>query len=430
MSGAPAVPPPSPHPTGERGPLAEVVLLFLKLGFTAFGGPAAHIAMMREEVVRRRRWVTDQRFLDLLGVVNLIPGPNSTELAIHLGYVRAGWPGLVAAGVMFIGPATAIVLALAWAYGAYGSLPQATGFLYGVKPVIMAIIAQALWGLARTALARPLAVAFALATLILYLLGGNEIALLFGMGFLYALVRRAQDRLGVRFGRGPGRDLGILAPALPLVGVSREVGAGVAATPVAAGMAVAGASGATGATAATSAAVPFLLGTLFLTFLKIGAVLYGSGYVLLAFLRRDFVDRLGWLSDRQLLDAISIGQFTPGPVFTTATFVGYLVGGWSGALLATLGIFLPSFVFVAAIHPLAEVLRRHPVTASLLDGVNVAALALMAGVAVQLGRTALVDPLTWVLALAALFALVRFSVNSAWWLALGGAVGLAVTVLR
>ncbi len=367
--------------------LKEVAALFLRLGMTAFGGPAAHIAMMRDEVVRRRRWVSDQEFLDMLGATNLIPGPNSTEMAIHLGYRQAGWAGLLVAGVAFIAPAMLIVLVLAWAYVRFGTTPAAEGLLYGVKPVIIAVVLQALWGLGRAAV-RSLALGLlGAAVLAFYFLGVNEIALLLGAGFALTLALNARMV----------RAAGVLAAAL--AGVSEGI-----------------------AHAATLEAVgsPFSLTRLFLTFLKIGSVLYGSGYVLLAFLRGDFVQRLGWLTDRQLLDAIAIGQFTPGPVFTTATFIGYVLGGVPAAVLATVGIFLPSFVFVAASHPFITRMRRSSWAGTFLDGVNVAALALMAGVTVQLARTAVVDPVTLALALTAAFLLIRFRVNSAW-LVLGGA---------
>ncbi len=396
------------------GRLREVAALFLRLGFTAFGGPAAHIAMMRQEVVQRRRWVTDERFLDLLGAVNLIPGPNSTEMAIHLGYVRAGWAGLVVAGTLFIVPAMLIVLALAWAYVTYGALPQAQWLLYGIKPVIIAIVAQALYGLARTAFKGSALAIVALAVVGLYLLGANELALLFGGGAAALAGQLALARV-VRRG---ARKAPAGAPALvpwPLAGA-------------------AGAAGWFMPAAAPLGAVPFSFPALFFTFLKSGAVLYGSGYVLLAFLRGDFVERLGWLTDQQLLDAVSVGQFTPGPVFTTATFVGYLVAsawggptaGLAGALLATLGIFLPSFVFVALSGPLVPQLRRWPFTAMLIDGVNAAALGLMAAVLLQLGRAAIVDPFTAALSIVALAVLVRWPINSAWLVLGGGLAGVAV----
>jgi chromate transporter len=369
--------------------VGEVTRLFLKLGLIAFGGPAAHIAMMREEVVRRRRWVSDERFLDLLGMTNLIPGPNSTEMAIHLGYVRAGWPGLVLGGACFIVPAMLIVLALAWLYVRYGTTPAAADALYGITPVIIAIVAQAMWALGRTAVKSTLLGVIGLVALGLALAGVNELGVLFGGGLVVMALRTGADRR-----RALGARLALLAAPGAALG------------------------SAAGAAAAVS------LGTLFLTFLKIGAVLYGSGYVLLAFLRSDFVDRLGWLTDRQLLDAVAVGQFTPGPVFTTATFVGYLVAGWAGALLATLAIFLPSFVFVAASHPLIPRIRGSRLTGAFLDGVNVAALALMAAVTWQLARAAIVDVLTGMLALAAGLLLLRTRINSAWLVIGGAAVGL------
>lgn len=380
--------------TEPGGTLREVAGLFLKLGFIAFGGPAAHIAMMRDEVVRRRRWVTDQQFLDLLGASNLIPGPTSTELAIYLGYTRAGPWGLVLAGALFILPAMLMVLALAWAYVRFGATPQGTWILYGIKPVIIAIVVQAIWGLAPTALRNLELAVVGVAVVVMYSIGINSAALLFGVGILVMLlenVLRRRRRL-----TAPGA---MLIPPL-----------GIAAPGIAQG---------------AVAASPVVLGTLFLTFLKIGAVVYGSGYVLLAFLRQDFVERLRWLTDRQLIDAVVVGQFTPGPVFTTATFIGYLVGGVAGALLATLGIFLPSFVFVALVYPIVPRLRRSPWTSAFLDGVNAAALGLMAAVTWQLGRAAIVDPLTLALAIAAGIALLTVKVNSAWLVAAGAAVGVA-----
>jgi chromate transporter len=367
--------------------LREVVAVFLKLGVIGFGGPAAHIAMMREEVVRRRRWLDDARFLDLLGMTNLIPGPNSTEMAIHLGYLRAGWPGLVAGGACFIVPAMTIVLLVAWLYVAYGTRPEAFAALYGIKPVIIAIVLQAAWALARTAVKGPLLGAVGVAALALYVVGVHELVLLFGGGVAVVLARSFR------------------APSTPLV---------LFAVPALAPTAMAG--------AATAVSLPVM----FATFLKIGAVLYGSGYVLLAFLRSDFVERLGWLTDRQLLDAVAVGQFTPGPVFTTATFIGYVLAGWTGGVLATVAIFLPSFVFVALSHPLIPKIRGSARTGAFLDGVNVAALGLMLAVTWELARTAIVDAPTALLAVAAGALLLWRRVNSAW-LVLGGAVvGLAL----
>src|SRR5262249_46394899 len=288
----------------------ELALLFLRLGTTAFGGPAAHIAMMEDEVVRRRGWLSREEFLDLLGATNLIPGPNSTEMAIHIGHRRAGWRGLLVAGACFILPAMVLVWGLAWAYVRFGRLPQVVGLLYGVKPVIVAVIVQALWSLGRSALkSRGLAVA-ALAAAALSAAGVHELLVLFGVAAAVVAVRSL---------RAPGNAWrAAWLPPLPAWGATVLAGA-----------------------------PPFPLATLFLVFLKIGSVLFGSRSVLLAFLRAELVVRLGWLSEAQLLDAVAVGQVTPGPVFTTATFIGYVLSGPGGAAAATLGIFLPAFFFVA-----------------------------------------------------------------------------------
>jgi chromate transporter len=377
----------------SKDSLGEVVRLFLRLGFTAFGGPAAHIAMMHDEVVTRRRWMDEQHFLDLVGATNLIPGPNSTEMAIHIGYERAGWRGLIAAGVCFIMPAVLIVLALAWTYVEYGATPQGNALMYGIKPVIIAIVVQALYRLAPAAMKGLLLAAVGIGALALYLLGVNELVVLFGAALLVVAIQAMR--------RFPQR----MAALLPL--------AGLPATLLQA--------------ANDSGAVP--LGRLFLIFLKVGALLYGSGYVLLAFLRNDLVVKTGWLTDQQLLDAVAIGQFTPGPVFTTATFIGYVLAGLPGAAVATIGIFLPSFCFVALLTRIVPYIRKSPWTATFLDGVNVAALGLMAGVTWQLGRAALVDIPTVLLAVVAGVLLFRFQINSAWLVLAGGGVGLALTFL-
>lgn len=377
----------------QPGRVGEVARLFLRLGTTAFGGPAAHIAMMHYEVVRRRRWMSDQRFLDLVGATNLIPGPNSTEMAIHVGFARAGWWGLVVAGASFIFPAMVMVLGIAWTYVRYGRTPAGEALLYGIEPVVIVIILQALISLGRTATKRsPLLIASGVAALTLYIMGVNELVVLFGAGLAVLLVRNAA-RLG------PGASA--LVP-LPLLGL-----------PLAAG--------------ATTVGVD--LDRLFLLFLKFGAVVFGSGYVLFAFLRGDLVHRLGWLTEQQLVDALAVGQFTPGPVFTTATFIGYLLAGFPGALLATAGIFLPSFVFVAGLHPLVGIARRWRAVSDLLDGVNVSALALMAGVTWQLGRQAIIDVPTALLATAAAIALLRFHLNSALIVAVGGVAGIAIRLI-
>jgi chromate transporter len=378
--------------TGPRTSLKDLAALFLRLGVTGFGGPAAHIAMMEHEVVRRREWLTRQQFLDYLAAANLIPGPNSTELAIHLGHAHAGWPGLIVAGVAFITPAVLIVLVLAWLYVRYEQLPALQGLLGGVKPVAVAIIAQALWGLGRTAVRSvPLAVIGA-AALVATLVGAHELVVLAASGLAMAVYRGASSR---------GRPAAIVAAAAATTIGSTVLGA--AAAP-------AGGAGAW---------------SLFLVFLKIGSVIFGSGYVLLAFLRADLVERLQWLSEQQLLDAIAVGQVTPGPVFTAATFVGYVLGGTGGAVAATVGIFLPAFVFVAISGPLVPWLRRSPTTGAALDGVVVASLALMTVVSWQLGRASLVSPLAIVSTMVSLVALVRYRVNSAWLMVAGALVGLA-----
>ena len=381
---------------GPDTPLRDIALLFLKLGTTAFGGPAAHIGMMEDEVVRRRGWLTRDEFLDYLGAVNLIPGPNSTELAIHIGHARAGWPGLLVAGLSFIVPATLIVGAMGWAYVRYGSLPAVAGLLYGIKPVVIAIVAQALWGLGRTAVKTVWLMAVGLAAALAVVAGVHELIVLVGAGAVAGL-----PRLGARGTRA----------VKSLLAVTAASGAAAAVT---------------ASTAAAAPGVPFALGPLFLVFAKAGAVLFGSGYVLLAFLRADLVERLGWLTEPQLLDAIAVGQMTPGPVFTTATFIGYVLGGARGAAVATVGIFLPAFVFVALSGPLVPRVRRSAVAGAVLDGVNVASLALMAVVAWQLGRAALVDSLTVGMAVASLIALWRFRINSVWLIGAGGVLGWLV----
>jgi len=370
-------------------PLLEVAALFLKLGFTAFGGPAAHIAMYHDEVVVRRKWLTDEQFLDLLGATNLIPGPNSTEMVIHIGYLRAGWAGLIVSGLCFITPAMLIVIALAWLYVEFGTLPQISWLLHGVKPVVIAIIAQALWTLGSKALKNtPLAI-LGLSVLALYFFKFNEIALLFTGGLLYLLLQNWR-RL-----RATSASL-----LLPLSGV-----------------------------ALPQALASFSLPVLFLTFLKIGSVLYGSGYVLLAFLRNDFVLRLGWITEQQLLDAVAIGQVTPGPLFTAATFIGYLLDGTRGALLATLAIFLPSFIFVAISNPLIPKIRNSPTVASLLDGVNAASLGLMAAVTIQLAVSSLTDFPAILIFGASLFLLLRYKINSTWLIAGGALTGFILSSL-
>jgi chromate transporter len=367
--------------------LRELALLFLRLGATAFGGPAAHIAMMQDEVVKRRKWLTEAEYLDLLGATNLIPGPNSTEMAIHVGWGRRRWAGLLVAGLSFILPATLITGVVGWAYVRFGTVPQVGWLLYGVKPIILAVVVQALWGLApRAARSWPLRV-LGVAAVVASALGMNELVVLFGAGAILMAARAARGRPG-------GAALGGIVPLLPAAGASL---------------------------AASAVTLPGL----FWVFCKTGAVLFGSGYVLLAFLRADLVERLHWMTEAQLIDAIAVGQVTPGPVFTSATFIGYLLAGPGGAAVATAGIFLPAFVFVALSGPLVPRLRASRLAGAFLDGVNISSLALMAVVTAQLGRAAIVDVPTALLAVLGAVLLLRLRWSSTW-LVIGGAAAGAL----
>ncbi len=378
--------------TAYSGRLREVALLFLRLGATSFGGPAAYIALMHHEVVTRRHWVDDQTFLDLMGATHLIPGPNATEMASHLGLIRAGWWGFIAAGGLFILPGMLAILAVAWAYVTYGSLPGVIWVLYGVKPVVIAIVVRALWSLGKSGVKNLLTAAVGIIALLLYLADYNEIAILFAGAAIVMMVQGGRRLIK--------HGLPAIISVSPLL---RTLPAPLYAI-----------------------ATPFSQSTLFLTFLKIGATLFGSGYVLLAFLRSEFVVRLGWLTNAQIIDAIAVaGQVTPGPVFTSATFVGYLLGGWQSALLSTLGIFLPSFFFVILLSRFLPLLRKSWWAANFLDGVNVASLGLMSGVAIQLGRAVIMDAFTIVLTLAALFLVFRSKINSTWLVLGGGLLGIA-----
>ena len=370
------------HRSDEKTALRSLAWLFLKLGTIAFGGPAAHIAMMEDEVVRRRKWMTREEFLDLLGATNLIPGPNSTEMAIHIGHRQAGWLGLVVAGVCFIAPATLIVTAFAWAYVRYRSLPEVAGILYGVKPVIIVIVLQALFLLGRTALKTKFLAAIAIAGAALTFAGVHELLILLAGG-VSAMVKRLLFRRN-------HKSLALFTFATLFE-------------------------------SSVPAMASFGLWPLFLFFLKVGAVLYGSGYVLLAFIRADLVERWHWLTESQLLDAIAVGQVTPGPVFTTATFIGYVLAGGPGAAVATAGIFLPAFIFVALSGPVVPLIRRSPTAGAFLDGVNACALSLMFVVTYLLARSALVDLKTILIAVVSGILLFRFRLNSAW-LILGGAI--------
>ncbi|MGA2675068.1 MAG: chromate efflux transporter [Terracidiphilus sp.] len=367
------------------GEMGEIVRLFLRLGFTAFGGPAAHLGLMESETVERRGWLSRERFLDLVGACNLLPGPGSTQVAMALGYGRAGWMGLVTAGVCFILPASLATLALAWAYVRYSNLPQAQGLLYGAKPVMVAVIVQAILKLGRTAFRSWALALTGLACFAAALAGTPPLAVLLASGGLALLAAGLRSR-------------------------SQTV-ASLTWVPLGLGGVTAGAAGLT---------------SLFLVFLKLGVVVFGSGYVLLAFLKADLVDRLHWITEPQLLDAITAGQVTPGPVFATATFLGYLLRGWAGAAMATAAIFLPSFAMAGLVGALAGHIRKSKPAAAFLDGVNAASVALMASVALALGRGALVDGFAWAVGAASGALLVRYRVNATW-LILGGA-GLGILV--
>src|SRR6202167_422986 len=372
--------------------LGEIALVLLKLGTIAFGGPAAHLAMMEDEFVRRRRWITHAEFLDRLATANLIPGPSSTEVAIFVGQLKRGWRGLIVAGCCFIIPAALIVCGIAWAYVRFGSLPKVEGILYAIKPAVVAIVIQALGKLGRTGIRTARLGVIAILAAGLSFFGASPVLALVCAGLMSAAALALENR------------------PLSAVGFQSSVGLPKIAAWV---MAV----------TALGAAFPAGLARLFLSFLKIGSVVFGSGYVLLAFLQTEFVERLHWLTDKQLIDAVAVGQFTPGPVFTTATFIGYIVAGWQGAAAATIGVFLPGFILVAASGPLIPRLRRSPAAAAALDGVVAGSLALMAIVAWQLGKASIVDWKTLAVFGASLIVLLRFRLNSAFVIAAAAVVG-------
>jgi chromate transporter len=373
--------------------LIPLVLSFLKLGFTAFGGPAAAYGMMRQEFVVKKKWVTEEVFLDFLGVANLVPGPNATELAILIGFTHAGWPGMILAGVCYILPAMLTVLVFAWAYVQFGTLPQLGGMLYGIKPVVVAIIISAMWGMLKPRRKDYLGLGVVLVVFVAYILGVNPILLLLGGGIVMGLIKYSQ-RSGDVF---PLFLVWLYEP----IRVLQE----------------------------TTQTAQFSLVRLFWVFLKAGALMFGSGYVLLAFIHDDLVLRLGWLTDAQLVDAIAIGQVTPGPLSTTATFVGYVLGGVPAAILATVAMFLPSFIFVGVVFFAVTKLRESEPFTGLIDGINFAALGLMAGVTWEIAGTALVDPVTVGIALVALLLLLRYELGAPWLILGGAAVGLARLLL-
>ncbi len=372
----------------------EIFKVFAKLGVLAFGGPAAHLAMMDDEIIEKRKWITREKFIDLMGATNLIPGPNSTEMAIHLGYERGGVKGLFIAGVSFILPAMGMVLGFAYLYGAYGTLPKVEGILNGIKPVMIAIVFQALLRLSKTVFKGP--VPFILAAMVALgsFLGINEILLLFVAGLIMMGIKNRERIFKIK--TKVFYPYALMALSLSLT---------------------------------EKASKNISLSGLFLSFLKIGSVLYGSGYVLLAFLESEFVDKLGLITSSQLIDAVAIGQLTPGPVFTTATFVGYLILGVPGAIVSTMGIFLPSFLLVWLIRPLIPRLRSSKLVGGALDGVNAASLGLMAAVTLKLAMASLGSPLYGLIFLASLFLLFKFKMNSAVLIILGGLAGFLMDFL-
>lgn len=386
--------------------LIELAKVFGKLGVIGFGGPAAHIAMMEDEIVTRRQWMTHEHFLDLVGATNLIPGPNSTEMTMHVGYHRAGIPGLIVAGSCFIGPAVLLTGFLAWFYVAFGHLPAVEPFLYGIKPAVLAIILGAVLKLGKKAMKTHLLLAIGIVAGLLVLFGLNEVFIILGLGIAGALVLPKPPR-------PPPTDdqpaATTTSPGLLLLA-------------------------ATGTTAAAANATIWQLGWVFL---KVGMVLFGSGYVLVAFLEGDLVQRYGWLTSQQLLDAIAIGQFTPGPVLSTSTFIGYQIKGVAGAIVATVGIFLPSFVYVALLNPHIPKLRRSRWTAAFLDAVNASAVGLMAGVLLELCRAALFtggtlgqpEPVAWIIAVAAIVLVTWKKISSVWLVVGGAAVGAALQLV-
>lgn len=379
--------------------LRELASLFLKLGTISFGGPAAHIALIEAEIVRRRQWVTKQQFLDMLGAANLIPGPTSTEMAINVGFVRAGWMGLCVAGISFVVPAALITGAFAWAYVRFGGLPQAASVLAGIKPAVVAVIAIAIGRLGKTAVKDVGLGLLAAVSLAAFFLRVNPILILLGGGLIEMLTRRVVES--------------VRATAVLLVPTAFPFRTAFSAAAV----------------AGTLVARPSL-GGIALFFLKVGAVLYGGGYVLLAFLEEGLVQQHAWLTRQQLLDAVAIGQFTPGPVLSTATFIGYILGGVPGAAVATAGIFLPSFFYVALLAPVLFRLRQSQWIAAFLDSVNVCAVALMCGVTLLLAVDALRGWSSWVIAAASLAVLLRWKISPAWIVLGGGIAGLLFMMIR
>jgi chromate transporter len=372
----------------------EVAFLFLKLGVTAWGGPAVSEAMMHDEAVHRRKWLNDQKFLDILGATNLIPGPNAVELAMHLGLIYAGWPGFLSAGFFFVLPGFIMAVALAWIYQNYGSLPQVAGVLYGIKPVVIAIIIQAVTRLGKRASKSVLLVIVGLIALALFLMGVEEMFLLFGGALLVILVRTGRRLIG--------KEIAVLFPVVSLFRLPFPAFGAVV--------------------------QPFSNSTFFLICMKIGALLFGSGYVLLAFAKTEFVENLGWITNAQLIDAIAVGQAVPGPLTKSLAFIGYLLGGIPSAV-ASLGIYLPSLLLVALISRIVMLVRKTWWAAAFIDGVTVASLGLMAGAAIDIGRAALVDIFSTILALASLLLIFKYKVKTHWIILGGGVAGIAYKLI-
>ena len=379
-------------PAQGKTAIREILGFFLRLGLSGFGGPAAHIALMEREAVEQRAWLTHEQFLDLVGGCNLLPGPSSTQVAMALGFTRRRWIGLTVAGACFILPAALSTLALAWAYVRYGHLPQIQGLLYGAKPVMVAIVVHAIWRLGRMAIRRWMLALLGVACFAAAMAGVPPIAVLLIAGAFELAVAWERSR--------------------------QHAMQGIALLPAGMGSAGAGAAGTAG------------LISIALTFLKLGVVVFGSGYVLLVFLKADLVDRLHWITEQQLLDAITAGQVTPGPLFATATFIGYLLRGWAGAAIATAAIFLPSFLMAGAVGAFAGRIRASKQAAAFLDGVNAASVALMAQMALVLGRATLVDVWTWGLGIASAVVLLRYRINATWVIAVGGALGVLLRVFK
>lgn len=371
----------------ERRKLFEIAKVFFKLGSIAFGGPAAHIAMMEDEVVTKRKWMTQEHFLDLVGATNLIPGPNSTEMTMHCGHERAGWKGLFVAGFCFIFPAVVITSIFAWLYLEYGQLPKVEPFIFGIKPAVIAIIIMAAFRLGKKAVKNTELAFLGIITLVASLLGVNEIIALFGCGLL---------GLGIYFFKKHMGNLNSFFPLLLLQIVD-----------------------------------PLKIGVLkiFLTFLKVGAILYGSGYVLFAFLDSELVGN-GWLTRQALIDAVAIGQITPGPVLSTATFIGWQMNGITGAIAATLGIFIPSFLLVLILNPLIPKMRKSKIIGALLDAVNVAAIALIIAVSVEMAKDTITDWRTILIAVASFTVVFVFKKMNSAFIVLGGSlVGYLLTLI-